>query len=119
MQKELVMYVVVRKDLNMPVGKLAAQCSHAILTAWIKYFCKHPFKAWKYFKNSQAKIVLDCKNEIVLTTLYNQCMDKKINCVMITDAGRTVFNEPTRTVIGVGPCHKDELPSRFSRLRLY
>ena len=56
---EAVQYIVVRKDLNMPVGKMAAQCCHASLGAVLerkKSFVLNEFTRTKVPDNTTISI---------------------------------------------------------------
>ena len=58
------MVIVVRKDLNMSIGKTSAQVAHAILGAYKLSMTKNNDKVnnWENY-SGQAKIVLSVENE--------------------------------------------------------
>lgn len=128
------MLIVVRKDLEMPVGKLAVQVAHAacrlslfgIKIKYIKIFPETviPYRAQIFNdwldpeKGNQAKIVLACKNEGEIYKLHEKAMGVNIPATFVEDAGKTVFPEPTVTCVGIGPVTEDE-SKLFKRLRLY
>lgn len=108
------MVIVVRKDLNMRKGKLAAQVGHAVLRCILK---QHQYEYdtefiipktveldnWLHV-SLEKKIVLGCSSEQDLLDIQQQCRIKHINTALITDAGLTEFhNIPTKTCIGIGP----------------
>lgn len=138
---ELRIYIVMRKDLTRSIsqfwkpiyrlfgfdsqpisrGKFGVQCAHAALTAWVLCFDRDPDKARSYIMNSQAKIVLQVRDEAELRALYERVRAiGGMDVALITDAGRTEFAEPTMTCLAVGPVwFKTEGQPLFKRLRLY
>ena len=115
---ELKMWLVVRKDLEIPPGKLAAQAGHGFLSAYLEALTKN-IDTNSYITHSQPKIVVSCKNELALSRSFAECVDLKLPCCLVIDEGRTVFFEPTKTVMAVGPCKFDELPKYVQKLQLY
>ena len=111
------MYCLVRGDLDIPVGKWMVQASHAFMGAFTANSNK--FVCDEYFNNSQPKIVLKAKNESMLKRAEKECLESNINCYLVTDAGRTIFNEPTVTCLGIGPVLKKDLPKFISKLQLF
>ncbi len=134
--------IVVRKDLNMSIGKTAAQVSHASLGALLKLFKKtdiweedtfpsvgthmevnfeHNSFLDKWLNGIFTKICLGTKNEASLLKLYNKIEKEKPNIpiVLIEDCGLTEFNGvPTKTCIGIGPYWSDEIDEFTKKLQL-
>ncbi len=113
---ELRLYCVMRADLEAPIGKLMAQAGHAFVG------CVANLESTKFqeYINSgvQSKIVLRAKNERELLKAKAVCDEAGIPFYLVTDAGRTVFPEPTVTCLGVGPIQKWQLPKFIQRLQL-
>ena len=107
---ELRLYCVIRGDLEIPAGKLMVQAGHAFVSAMYKAWADHAEQVTNYMENSQPKIVLKAKNEAALRRAKAECLTLGIPCYLVTDAGRTVFLEPTTTCLGIGPVRKSELP---------
>lgn len=97
--------LVVRKDLKMGVGKIAAQCSHASILAFQKCSTVTRFK-WSL--NGQKKIVVSCPNEQTLYELRDKATNIGVNTSLVRDAGHTQVDPGTITVMAVGPA-KEEL----------
>lgn len=113
---ELRLYCVMRADLNAPVGKLMAQAGHAFVGCIAKL---HELEVAEYMDNGQQpKIVLRAKNENELRRAHQACIEEHIPCYLVTDAGRTVFPEPTVTCLGIGPVARKDLPRFVQRLQL-
>ncbi|MBI2662800.1 peptidyl-tRNA hydrolase [Candidatus Woesearchaeota archaeon] len=92
--------ILVRKDLQMPKGKLAAQCAHASVEAVLKSDQK-VVQAWS--KQGMPKIVLKVEDEKELLQYYQKAKDTKLAASLIIDAGRTVLAPNTKTCVGIGP----------------
>ena len=115
------MVIVVRTDLKMPVGKIAAQAAHAALAAmlqkgeWLgqdKYVLSNltvADAAWLRYKFT--KIALACDSLEEMKELEAKAVAAGLNCRSIVDAGDTVFNGvPTPTCLAIGP----DWPSRVN-----
>ncbi|OJK04111.1 hypothetical protein ASPACDRAFT_75607 [Aspergillus aculeatus ATCC 16872] len=104
--EEVKLVLVVRTDLGMTKGKIAAQCSHATLACY-KYLTTYTpnsslLRRWE--SQGQAKIALQVKSEEEMETLYAQAISLGLCARVITDAGRTQIASGSRTVLGVlGP----------------
>ncbi|EEA20183.1 hypothetical protein TMatcc_000164 [Talaromyces marneffei ATCC 18224] len=103
---EVKLVLVVRTDLGMGKGKIAAQCSHATLACYKYYFSKAPnspiLKRWE--RGGQAKVALQVKSEEEMLVLQAQAMSLGLCARVIQDAGRTQIASGSRTVLGVlGP----------------
>ena len=118
-REELRLYCVVRGDIEMPVGKLVAQAGHAFVGALRVATETAPHLAERYLADSQPKITLQAKSLAVLERAARECKDAGIIHHLVIDEGRTVFNEPTVTCLGIGPVLRDRLPKFVSKLRLY
>jgi PTH2 family peptidyl-tRNA hydrolase len=95
------MLVFVRKDINMPKGKLAAQVAHACVGVALKEKEKNPLVFKNWFEQGQKKIVLQVPKKEELFKIINK-VPNSISYSLIEDAGRTCFKEPTITCLGVG-----------------
>ncbi len=102
---ELRMVAIFRADLEMPVGKLAVQAGHAFLTAFRK---APPELQEAYDFCVQAKLALIAPDLVALNEIVRKATERNVPYALITDAGRTVFPEPTVTVLGLGPMTKTD-----------
>ncbi|GAA5795045.1 peptidyl-tRNA hydrolase PTH2-domain-containing protein [Helicostylum pulchrum] len=95
--------LVVRSDLGMTKGKIAAQCGHATLACYKAAQKVNPLllKAWEY--SGQAKVALKCDSEDKLLELQAIALSLGLPAQTIQDAGRTQIAPGSRTVLGVGP----------------
>ncbi|XP_075051399.1 peptidyl-tRNA hydrolase 2, mitochondrial [Mixophyes fleayi] len=116
---ELKMVIVVRNDLKMGKGKVAAQCSHAAVSSYKQILKRNPelLKQWEY--SGQPKVVLKAPDEEALVDLLTQAKQLGLTISLIQDAGRTQIAPGSRTVLGVGPGPSDLIDKVTGHLKLY
>ena len=115
------MVMLVREDLGMSVGKVAAQVSHATLHAY-KATVRRPdgaaaLAAWD--AEGEPTIVFKVSDHEELQTLLQQADAKGLVTARIADAGRTEVAPGTVTVGAIGPApvpNIDEITGRLSLL---
>lgn len=105
--------IVVRKDLQMRKGKIAAQVSHASM-AFLTHTMKHQVadevtifltkEEQEWMRHSFAKVVCYVDSEQELGALMHQARLRKLTVHEIIDSGRTEFHGvPTLTCAAFGP----------------
>ena len=92
--------ILVRQDLNLPKGKLAAQSAHASVDSLMKSDKKN-IDEWK--KQGAKKIVLKVADEKELFKYKQMAEDNGLKTALIMDAGHTVVEPGTITCLGIGP----------------
>lgn len=103
-----VVNVVALALMNGNRGKLGAQVGHGYQFADWDAQRRFPDHHMHYRNSmSSAKICLKAPNEGVLQDIY-QKFYPVCGVALIRDEGRTVFKEPTVTVLGIGPLRKDK-----------
>ena len=107
--------ILVREDLKLPKGKLAAQSSHASVDATLKSD-KKIIDLWK--KEGGKKIVLKIKDEKELFKYKQMAEDAGIKTALITDAGHTVVEPGTITCLGIGPDEERKIDSVTGNLKM-
>ncbi|MBI4151495.1 peptidyl-tRNA hydrolase [Candidatus Woesearchaeota archaeon] len=107
--------ILVRHDLQLPKGKLAAQVAHASVEAVLKTDPK-TVKSWR--AEGMAKIVLKVKDEKELLFYYQKAKDDGLISSLITDAGRTVIAPGTKTCVAIGPEEEEAIDLVTGRLPL-
>ena len=114
---ELKQVIVVRKDLKMGPGKVAAQSAHASVEAVEKTNLKFPEYVADWKNSGSEKVVLKVESRRELLELF-QKMKRKFPCTLITDAGRTQIKAGTITCFACGPAPEKELDAFIKDLKL-
>ncbi|KAM6911462.1 peptidyl-tRNA hydrolase 2, mitochondrial isoform 2-T2 [Lycodopsis pacificus] len=116
---EFKMILVVRNDLKMGKGKVAAQCSHAAVSAYKQVQRRNPelLKQWEYC--GQPKVVVKAPDEDTLIDLLGHAKEVGLPVSLIQDAGRTQIAPGSRTVLGIGPGPADLIDKVTGHLKLY
>lgn len=115
---DLKLVMVVRQDLKMGKGKIAAQCSHAAVSAYKQANKRDPqtLKRWEY--SGQQKVVVKCSTEEELVALYQHARVLGITTSLIQDAGRTQIMPGSKTVIAIGPGSIEKINTVSGHLKL-
>lgn len=95
--------IIVRRDINMGTGKIAAQVAHAAVMGAekVKTSRREWFKAW--FAAGQAKVVVKVKNIEELMAVRNRAEELYLPVVQVQDSGLTQIPSGTITCVGIGP----------------
>ncbi|KAI8955194.1 PTH2-domain-containing protein [Xylaria longipes] len=124
--EECKLVLVVRTDLGMTKGKIAAQCSHATLACYktlSRSAARQPTSAeakilQRWERLGQAKIAVQVKSQDELLTLMGKARSLGITAEVIQDAGRTQIDPGSLTVLGVGPAPKSLVDQVTGGLKL-
>ncbi len=104
---DLKMVFLVRQDLGMGKGKIAAQVAHAAVGLFddiISGKNEYQQSALEYWNTFGAKkIVLKAPNLDSIINVSKLCKEAKLTYVVISDAGHTQIPAGSVTVIGIGP----------------
>ncbi len=98
--KEMKQVILVRMDLKMSKGKLAAQVSHASVECLLKSH-KDDIDTWR--KQGMKKVVLKVADLKELVLYKNRADDAGLVTGFIVDAGHTEIAPGTATCLGIGP----------------
>lgn len=107
--------IVMRTDLKMGKGKIAAQACHASLNSF-KKADKNDIRKWEL--EGQKKVVLKVSSERELLELFSLVKETGLPCSLITDAGHTQIEPSTRTCLGIGPGSDEEIDRLTGDLKL-
>jgi PTH2 family peptidyl-tRNA hydrolase len=108
--------IVMREDLGMSPGKLAAQACHASLLAYEKAD-KDNIDEWK--RTGVTKIVLGASSEHIIFALYKIAVSRYLPVALIADEGRTELIPGTVTGVGIGPAPSEQIDEVTGHLHLY
>lgn len=92
--------ILVRSDLKLPKGKLAAQAAHAAVDA-MAASSQHIVKDW--LASGGKKIVLKIKDLEELRKYEKSARKEKLVVAVIEDRGLTVVKPGTITCMAIGP----------------
>ncbi|TCD70056.1 hypothetical protein EIP91_005037 [Steccherinum ochraceum] len=110
--------LVVRTDLKMTTGKIAAQCGHATLACYKTLMKTNPQLLQHWERTGQAKIALKASSEDELLELEAIAKSLNLCARSIQDAGRTQIAAGSRTVLGIGPAPVEIINKVTGKLRL-
>ncbi|XP_014613294.1 PREDICTED: peptidyl-tRNA hydrolase 2, mitochondrial-like [Polistes canadensis] len=110
--------LVVRNDLKMGKGKVAAQCAHAAVAAY-KNCIKYPLvlRAWE--NCGQVKIAVKVNSEDELKAVAKASREVGLITNVIHDAGLTQIAPGSKTVCAVGPGPVKFIDLVTGHLKLY
>jgi PTH2 family peptidyl-tRNA hydrolase len=107
--------ILVRADLKMPKGKLAAQAAHASVEAVLNSK-KKVVKLWRSM--GMKKICLKVSDLKELDSFLNKAQEVGLQTSRITDAGKTVFKKPTVTCAAIGPENSEKIDEITKELKM-
>ena len=120
--------LVVRKDLNMRKGKIAAQADHASMMVFSQkavvqagvFQCLVTEAMEEWFANSFAKICVQVDSEEELEAVYYKALDAGVPAALCVDSGRTEFKGvATKTVVAIGPDYIEKIDKITGEMKLF
>jgi peptidyl-tRNA hydrolase, PTH2 family len=113
---ELKQVILVRTDLKMSKGKMAAQVAHGSVEAVLKSN-KSIVSKWREFGQKKVCLKVDCEKDLFK---FNQiAKDTKITTALIKDAGHTELKPNTTTVLAIGPDFEDRINKITGELKMF
>lgn len=135
------MMIVMRRDLKMRKGKIAAQAGHACVEAilmalskegrtsdlemtsdgvYLRNTDKQSTPLYDWFINGCAKVCVYVDSEEELLDIAQKAKERRIIAPVITDAGMTEFHGiPTKTCLALEPLPADIADELTGTLPLY
>ena len=110
--------IVMRNDLKMRRGKIAAQAGHAAVSAAeeARKNCSGWWKAW--ITEGQCKIVVRAESEQGLLELEEKAKKSKLPSTLIIDRGLTEILPGTITCLAIGPAPSVQIDAVTGQLPL-
>ncbi len=112
------MVIVLRGELRLTTGKIAAQVAHAAVDLALYAEARAPaeFAAWS--RGGKKKIVLLSPTLDEMAVLEREARARRIPTTWVEDAGLTEVPPGTRTCLGLGPAPAATLDSVTGKLDL-
>ena len=92
--------IVIRADIGMSIGKVAAQACHASLAS---AFAAPREDISHWLEQGSTKIILQAPSLEALLALQERSRSIDLSHVLISDAGRTEIPQGTVTALAIGP----------------
>lgn len=110
--------VLVRMDLDMGKGKIAAQVGHASVELALRAqkMDRKAFDIW--MSGGQKKVVLKVANKDEMIRYMNEARSASLYTCSITDAGRTQIEPGSMTVVGIGPAPDSDIDRVTGTLKM-
>ena len=108
--------LVVRTDLGMGRGKIAAQVAHAAVAAVLATGRRRDFTAW--LAEGQPKVVLKVTSAEQLLEVAGRARAAGLPVELVQDAGRTQVAPGTVTCCAVGPADSARVDALTGELSL-
>jgi peptidyl-tRNA hydrolase, PTH2 family len=107
--------ILIRKDLKLPKGKMAAQSAHASVEAVLRSN-KDIIKNWR--SEGMKKVVLEITDLKELYKYKQMAEDFGLTTAVITDAGHTVVAPGTTTCMAIGPDEEEKIDKITGQLKI-
>ncbi len=107
--------IVMRSDLNMSRGKLAAQACHASLGSFKK---TEDSKLRKWEEEGEKKVVVKVNELSTLYEIYEIAKKSGTATYLVKDAGHTELASSTVTCLGIGPDEDEKIDKLTGDLKL-
>lgn len=116
------LYAIVRSDLDMSKGKLAAQAGHAYLNSYLKCLEADPQIAKEYQRDGiGTKVCLKAPFN-KLQTAYEIAIEEGLPCDLIIDSGHIMpphfDGSPIITALGIGPILRKDIQHITKRFQV-
>ena len=110
--------IIVRRDVNMGTGKIAAQVAHAAVMGAekVKASRREWFNSW--FAAGQAKVVVKVKSIEELMDVRMRAEELNLPVVQVHDSGLTQIPSGTITCVGIGSAPSELIDKVTFELKL-
>jgi len=111
--------IILRTDLKMSKGKIAAQAGHAAVSSAEESRRRHP-EWWRtWIEEGQCKVAVKVENEEELLKIKDKAEELKLPHALIIDRGLTELPPNTMTCLGIGPAPSRQVDKITGTLRLF
>jgi len=116
---EYKLVIIVRTDLGLSKGKIAAQVAHAAVNCALKAKKSDSANFRNWFDEGQKKVVVKGENESTLRKLQQHARDVGLVSSLVSDAGLTEVPSGTVTCLGIGPASESEVDTITGNCTLF
>jgi PTH2 family peptidyl-tRNA hydrolase len=119
--RDIKQVIVMRKDLNMRKGKMCAQAAHASIHFTVGLIMDDigPSRLQiEWLTQGMTKICVGVNSEAELIDIYDKAEAAGLTVHLITDAGLTEFDGPTKTCLAIGPNRAEHIDEITGELKL-
>ena len=109
--------VIVRTDLDMGKGKIAAQVGHACVLG-AEHVRKSNSEWFSEWWETQEKVVLKVANLKELEQVMQDALEFGLPCSEVSDAGHTQIAPGTITCVSIGPAPEEKIDNITGDLKL-
>lgn len=107
--------IIIRSDLKMGKGKLAAEAAHASIAAFLK---TNEEERREWVESGMKKIVLKVGSEKELVSVFQKLKKEKLPAELIADRGLTQISPGTKTAVGCGPIEEKKIDGITGKMKL-
>lgn len=118
MDADIKQTIIVRSDLGMGRGKMAAQASHASVAGYIAVKRRDPETADRWVREGMKKIVLKVGSESELMGAFRKAKETGLPAELIHDAGLTQIESGSATCFSIGPASAEDVDKVVGGLKL-
>jgi len=110
--------IVIRSDIKMGKGKIAAQAGHAAVSSAEE--ARKRFQRWwkAWLEEGQCKIAVKVQGEEELLRLEAEAKRRELPYALISDRGLTQLEPGTVTCLAIGPAPSSEVDKITGKLTL-
>lgn len=123
-EDRLYSYAIIRADLDMPSGKLAAQAGHALCNSLLQFIAQHPERLAEFLDRggSGSRVLLRARHLADLERARDEAVALGLPCYLMVDTGHVLpphfdGSTPVPTALGIGPCTRDAARPVVKRFR--
>lgn len=113
------MVFVVRNDLKMGKGKVAAQCGHAAIGAYKQMLRRDQELLRRWESGGGMKVVVKAPDEQSFLSAAAEAAGRGLSTHIVRDAGRTQIAAGSKTVLCIGPGAGEQVDTVTGHLKLY
>jgi PTH2 family peptidyl-tRNA hydrolase len=107
--------ILVRNDLKLPKGKMAAQVAHAAVECVLR---SSKSKIDEWHNEGMLKVILKVKDLDELRNYERLARSEKLVTALIADTGRTTVEPGTITCLGIGPDEDVKIDKITGKLKM-